>query len=75
MWVRRRSKMDINFFNILSYFIIYSFLGWIMESVFRSICERKIINTGFLIGPVCPIYGVRKFNNGINYGENERKFH
>lgn len=28
-----------------------------MESVFRSICEKKLINTGFLKGPFCPIYG------------------
>lgn len=44
-------------FNLLTYFIIYSFLGWIMESIFRSIIEKKVINTGFLIGPICPIYG------------------
>ena len=44
--------------NVLLYFIIYSFLGWIMESVFRSILEKKLINTGFLIGPLCPIYGL-----------------
>lgn len=49
--------MEIDFLNILSIFIVYSFLGWIMESIFRSFCEKKIINTGFLIGPVCPIYG------------------
>lgn len=29
-----------------------------MESIFRSFCERKIINTGFLRGPFCPIYGI-----------------
>ena len=29
-----------------------------MESIFRSICEKKAINTGFLKGPFCPIYGV-----------------
>ena len=29
-----------------------------MESVVRSICERKLINTGFLKGPFCPIYGI-----------------
>lgn len=29
-----------------------------MESVVRSICERKLINTGFLRGPFCPIYGI-----------------
>ena len=45
-------------FEILTYFIIYSFLGWVMESVFRSIIEKKIINTGFLRGPFCPIYGI-----------------
>lgn len=46
------------FFELLTYFIIYSFLGWTMESVVRSISERKIINTGFLRGPMCPIYGI-----------------
>ena len=29
-----------------------------MESIFRSIIEKKIINTGFLRGPICPIYGI-----------------
>ena len=50
--------MENQFFSMLTYFIIYSILGWILESVFRSICERKLINTGFLKGPFCPIYGV-----------------
>ena len=49
--------MDNTFFYLLTYFVIYSFLGWILESIVRTICERKIINTGFLIGPFCPIYG------------------
>ena len=49
--------MDNTFFQMLTYFVIYSFLGWILESIVRTICERKIINTGFLIGPFCPIYG------------------
>lgn len=43
--------------TLLTYFIIYSFLGWVLESTFRSILEKKLINTGFLIGPLCPIYG------------------
>ncbi len=49
--------MSINPVELITYFMIYSFLGWIMESVFRSICEKKLINTGFLRGPFCPIYG------------------
>ena len=50
--------MEAKIFEILTYFIIYSFLGWIMESIVRSVSEKKIINTGFLKGPVCPIYGI-----------------
>lgn len=38
-------------------FIIYSFLGWLMEVVISLSKEKKIINRGFLIGPICPIYG------------------
>ena len=50
--------MEYSFLEIIIYFITYSFLGWVIESIFRSISEKKIINTGFLKGPFCPIYGV-----------------
>lgn len=38
-------------------FIIYSFGGWIIEEINCSIKEKKIVDRGFLIGPICPIYG------------------
>ncbi len=38
-------------------FIIYSFIGWCMEIVVTFPETRKIVNRGFMIGPVCPIYG------------------
>ena len=50
--------MEYSFLEIIIYFITYSFLGWVMESIFRSISEKKLINTGFLKGPFCPIYGI-----------------
>lgn len=50
--------MNNHLFEIVTYFILYSFLGWVMESIYRSCCERKLINTGFLRGPFCPIYGI-----------------
>lgn len=43
---------------IFSYFIIYSFLGWLLESIYKTFYQRKPVNSGFLLGPVCPIYGV-----------------
>ncbi len=38
-------------------FIIYSFIGWLMEVLVTCIDSKKIVNRGFLIGPYCPIYG------------------
>lgn len=38
-------------------FMIYSFIGWIIEIIDIYIYQKKIINRGFLIGPYCPIYG------------------
>ena len=38
-------------------FFIYSFLGWLIESTKLSIQSKKFINRGFLLGPLCPIYG------------------
>lgn len=41
----------------LTYFYIYCFLGWIWESCYVSVLERKLVNRGFLKGPLLPIYG------------------
>lgn len=40
-----------------SLFLVYSFIGWLIEIVETFIKEKRIINRGFLIGPYCPIYG------------------
>jgi uncharacterized membrane protein len=39
------------------WFITYGFLGWVYESAVCSIEERRLVNRGFLNGPVCPVYG------------------
>ena len=33
------------------------FFGWVIESIFKTILEKKWVNSGFLYGPFCPIYG------------------
>ena len=38
-------------------FILYSFLGWIWETVYCTIKTKHWSNRGFLFGPICPIYG------------------
>lgn len=40
------------------YFVIFSCMGWIYESIFCTVKTGSWQNRGFLYGPVCPIYGV-----------------
>lgn len=44
--------------NIIFYFIIYSFLGWCLESIYKTILLKTPTNSGFLYGPFCPMYGL-----------------
>jgi len=44
-------------YYIVQWFIIYSILGWAIESAYMSVCSRKLTNRGFVRGPFCPIYG------------------
>lgn len=39
------------------WFLFYSFVGWVYESILVSCQERRLVNRGFLNGPLCPIYG------------------
>lgn len=41
----------------LIWFMIYSFIGWIYESLLRSYTHKRWYNSGFLNGPYIPIYG------------------
>lgn len=50
--------MEEAFATWFLYFVIFSFLGWLCETVYCSIPAGHFINRGFLNGPFCPIYGV-----------------
>lgn len=44
-------------YQICWYFLIYSFGGWVVEVIFHAVALGKVVNRGFLNGPVCPVYG------------------
>ena len=50
--------IDGNFWQVCFWFFAYCFLGWIWESAYRTWRLRRIVNSGFLVGPYIPIYGV-----------------
>ncbi|MBQ7546639.1 MAG: putative ABC transporter permease [Clostridia bacterium] len=39
------------------WFLLYSFLGWVTETLLYMLRDRKVVKRGFLFGPLCPIYG------------------
>lgn len=47
----------LSLYYIISWFFIYSFFGWVWESAYVSIKSRKLVNRGFVNGPLCTIYG------------------
>ncbi len=46
--------------TICSYFftfMLYSFAGWVMETLLYLFRDKRVVKRGFLFGPLCPIYG------------------
>ena len=55
MW--ELSINGVDFYHIANWFYIYSFLGWLWETCYVSVRKGKLINRGFINGPLCTIYG------------------
>ncbi|MGN0993354.1 MAG: HD domain-containing protein [Bacilli bacterium] len=48
----------MNLLYMFLFFILYSFLGYTLEMIFCLITDKKLVNRGYLLGPICPIYGL-----------------
>lgn len=48
---------EYNILQWILFFFIYSFIGWIWESCYVSLKERRPVNRGFMHGPFLPLYG------------------
>ena len=55
MWTWKLFGTDL--YHLIAAFIVYSIMGWLVESIYMSFCNRKLTNRGFGRGPFCPIYG------------------
>lgn len=47
----------MTFTQILWFFMIYSLIGWAIEVSYHAVTMGKVVNRGFLNGPICPVYG------------------
>ena len=48
----------MNFFELFLWFLIFSYVGWQWEVILYYRDLHRFVNSGFLNGPYCPIYGV-----------------
>ena len=62
MWGKELFGTDL--YHLVATFILYSMLGWLVESIYMSFCNRRLTNRGFGKGPFCPIYG---FGGTVGY--------
>lgn len=52
--------LGFSIWKLATYFIIYSFLGYIIETIFGAFTKGVVESRqSFLYGPFCGIYGLR----------------
>lgn len=55
---RRKGMNHYTGYELIWLFFIYSFAGWILESIVASTKQRKYVNRGLINGPFCVMYGI-----------------
>ena len=53
----QKGNKNMTMYEILWYFLIYAFLGWCVEVIYQATKRGRVVNRGFLCGPLCPVYG------------------
>lgn len=49
--------MDL-FTHLLTCFLIYGFLGWLLMTIVHTVRTGRLVSAGFLCGPFCPSFGL-----------------
>ena len=44
-------------YDLLWFFFLYAFAGWVIGTAAAAVREKKFVDVGFLYGPICPAYG------------------
>ena len=50
--------MDYSAYQLLWFFLVYAFLGWLGETALAAAKKRRLLNRGFLSAPFSPVYGL-----------------
>lgn len=58
MIIARDRLRSLDLTTLFVWFVFYSCIGWIYETIYCFATSGNLSNRGFLYGPLCPIYGV-----------------
>ena len=61
--------MHFSYTELLWLLLVYSFLGWVIETAVSAVKTRKFSNRGFSTGPYCLIYGITAVILTVTMGE------
>ena len=50
--------MNYSMMELVWLLLIYSFLGWVVETIVGTVKKKKFVNRGFSTGPFCLVYGI-----------------
>lgn len=56
---KQNTKKLSRFYTLFLYFLLFSFMGWLLETLYGIYELGHFTKRGFLYGPLCPIYGFR----------------
>ncbi len=45
-------------YYLIFIFFVYSFIGWVGEEILAAFEQGRLVNKGFVNGPICPKYGL-----------------
>ena len=61
--------MEYTFTELCWLFLIYSFIGWVIEASVGTIKNRRFTNRGFSTGPFCIVYGIAAVVMTVTLGD------
>ena len=61
--------MNLNFYTLCVIYLVYSFLGWVGETVVATIKGRAFVNRGVASGPFCFVYGTAAVLMAVGFAD------
>ena len=65
--------MTLNFYTLGVLYLVYSFLGWVGETVMATFRGKRFANRGMAAGPFCFVYGTTAILMAVGFADMRTK--